>query len=71
MTRLADRIIFWLAASIAFLIYSQALYQYGYDHGRDTPKKCAAPEAKKMSYDTSKREMRRWIRYELAKGNTL
>lgn len=66
-SRLADRIIFWFAAAMSFMFYSQAVYDYGYGHGRATclPK----VEIPKIRwYDLSPRQLKRMIKYEVAKA---
>ena len=40
--RLGDRISFIVCATLAFIFYSQALYDLGRTHERAEPKKCAS-----------------------------
>ena len=40
--RLGDRIIFIVCATLAFIFYTQAVYDLGHTHGRAEPRKCAS-----------------------------
>lgn len=40
--RLADRIVFWICLTLAFIFYSQAMYDFAYERGLSVPRKCAS-----------------------------
>lgn len=68
-----DRIIFLVCSAILFYFYTQAVYQYGVTHGKASckPLPGLTTPKKPVGYEMSKRQLRRMIRYEQAKGGVL
>lgn len=61
----ATALIFMLAIASMGAFVAYEVFQLGKESARA---ECKPVPIKKLSYDMSKREMKRWIKYELAKG---
>ncbi len=46
--RMADRIVFWVCAVLLFFFYTQAVYDYGFTHGKAEPRKCASVQGQQV-----------------------
>ena len=63
--RIGDRIVFWVCLVVLFVFLFEAVYRLGKTHGMVETKPCVAA---KSVYDMNKKQLRRMIRYEQAKG---
>lgn len=64
--RYADRIVFWVCLFLLIGCVTQATYQVGVEHGRQSCRP-SVEIPKKSGYEMNKRQLRRMIRYEQSK----
>ncbi len=67
MGNLGDKVVFWACLALLFILIFEGVYQLGHTHGAASVSPCRPIKA---AYDMDRKQLRRMIRYEQAKGET-
>ncbi len=65
---LGDRLVFWVCSALLLILVCEGVYKLGRTHGVTSVSPCRPIKA---AYDMDRKQLRRWVRYEQAKGEKL